>query len=97
MGLEDQIVDRAVYDRTLGRFRDARILLPTFAELADPSLVPSALGASLASVPPDEAHPLNLFRVHWFNGDRDGPVSVPAHIVLGKELTGVEAKIVVAL
>jgi len=97
LGLEDQIVDRAVYDRTLGRFRDARILLPTFAELADPSLVPSALGASLASVAPDEAHPLNLFRVHWFNGDRDGPVSVPAHIVLGKELTGVEAKIVVAL
>ena len=47
---------------------------------------------------PDEAHPLNLFRVHWYNDtDRSQQGAVPAHVVLGKELTGVEAKIVVAL
>ena len=47
---------------------------------------------------PDEAHPLNLFRVHWYNGaDRSEQDAVPGHVVLGKQLTGVDAKIVVAI
>jgi len=49
-------------------------------------------------VDPNAAHPLNLFRVHWHNGaDRRGQVAVPEHVVLPSELTGVDAKIVVAL
>jgi cysteine synthase len=52
----------------------------------------------LGSIGPDEAHPLNLFRVHWFNGlDRVNQVRVPEHIVLPKALTGVDAPIVVGL
>src|SRR5206468_895550 len=51
-----------------------------------------------ASVDPDAAHPLNLFRVHWYNGpDRRQQVAVPEHVVLPRELTGVDARIVVAL
>ena len=45
LGLEDHIVDRGVYDRTVRRFSEAQVLLPTFAELAEPehgSLMPSA-------------------------------------------------------
>ena len=53
---------------------------------------------ALAGVGPDDPHPLNLFRVHWHNGaDRTGFVDVPEHVVLPPELTGVEARIVVAL
>ncbi|HEX9123236.1 MAG TPA: pyridoxal-phosphate dependent enzyme, partial [Actinomycetota bacterium] len=48
-------------------------------------------------VDPDASHPLNLFRVHWFDGaDRRSQVSVPDHVVLPPELTGVDAKIVLA-
>ena len=97
LGLERDLVDRDVYDRTVGRFRDANILLPTFAQLANPSTIPDAVRASLASVGPDDAHPRNLFRVHWFNGpDRRESVELPDHVVLPSELTGVDAKIVVA-
>ena len=47
---------------------------------------------------PNAAHPLNLFRVHWHNGaDGREQVAVPVHVVLPSELTGVDAKIVVAL
>ncbi len=73
LGLEDHIVDDGVYSRTVQRFREARILLPTFAELAHPEQIPAAIRAALAGVKPDDAHPLNLFRVHWYNdADRTG-------------------------
>ncbi len=98
LGLEDRIVDDAAYRRTLERLTQARVLLPTFAELAEPSRIPPPVREALAGVGPDEAHPLNLFRMHWYNGpDRTSQTPVPAHVVLGSELTGVDAKIVVAL
>jgi cysteine synthase len=98
LGLERELVDRETYDRTVERFREAEIVLPTFSQLADPSKVPDQIEAALASVQPDEPHPLNLFRVHWYNEQtRTGQVDTPQHVVLPPELTGVEAKIVIAL
>ena len=97
LGLEKEIVDRAVYERTVARFREARVVLPTFAELADPTTIPAATRETLASVDPDAAHPANLFRVHWYNDDaRRAVVDVPRYAVLPPELTGVQAKILVA-
>jgi cysteine synthase len=98
LGLEQEIVDRRAYDRTVARFREARVHLPTFAELEDPSRLPRSVTASLASVDPDAPDPRNLFRVHWYNdASRAGRVDVPDHLVLPKELTGVDAPIVVAV
>ena len=95
-GMEDHIVDREVYDRTVQQFKQRNILLPTFAELAKPSLIPLAIRQALAGVKPDAADPLNLFRVHWYNGaDRTSQAALPGHAVLPKELTGVDARIVV--
>ena len=85
-------------ERTVGRFREAGIALPTFEQLAEPSKIPQRILDELAEVDPDAAHPLNLFRVHWYNGaDRRSRVDVPEYVVLPSELTGVEAPIVVAL
>jgi cysteine synthase len=98
LGLEQHVVDRGVYDRTVARFREARIALPTFAELADPGRIPAATHRALAAVDPDAPHPLNLFRVHWWNdASRRGLDEVPAHLVLPPALTGVEAPILMAL
>jgi cysteine synthase len=97
-GLERDLVDEDIYKRTVGRFRDAGIVLPTFAQLADPTTIPPRIRERLESIDPDAPHPLNLFRAHWFNGrDRRGRADVPVHVVLPTELTGVEARIVVAL
>ncbi|HXZ63230.1 MAG TPA: pyridoxal-phosphate dependent enzyme [Streptosporangiaceae bacterium] len=98
LGLEEHIVDRGIYDRTVARFREAQILLPTFAQLAEPASIPAEIRGALAGVKPDEAHPLNLFRVHWYNGqDRISQADIPDHVVLPKELTGTEAQIVVVV
>jgi cysteine synthase A len=90
--------EQGVLERARDRCREAGVPLPRFAELADPSLVPDSIRARLASVGPDDPDPLNLFRVNWFNdAARTGTVDVPEHVVLPRELTGVETPIVVAL
>ncbi len=97
-GLERDVVDSGVYERTVRRFAEAGIVMPTFAQLADPETVDPATVTALAGVDPDAADPANLLRVHWYNGqDRRTRVPLPAHIVLPSSLTGVEARIVVAL
>jgi cysteine synthase A len=92
------VTDASVLERTVGRFREAGVALPTFGELTDPTTIPEAVRRALETVDPGAPHPLNLFRVHWYNGpDRREMVPVPEHIELPPELTGVEARIVVAL
>ncbi len=98
LGLEREIVDAAVLDNTVARFKDAGVLLPTFAELADPQRIPERVDKALKRVDPDAPHPLNLFRVHWYNdATRRGRAALPAHLVLPPELTGVASPIIVAL
>ena len=97
-GLEREPVDTKTYDRAVERFRQASIVLPTFAQLTDPSMVPERVAAALTAVDPDQAHPLNLFRVHWYNDDtRARLAAIPRHVVLPSSPTGVDATIVVAL
>jgi cysteine synthase len=96
-GLVLDMADRDVYDRTVERFRQNRIALPTFAQLADPSLIPVHVRSAVSAVSKDEPHALNLFRVHWYNRlDGSGPVDVPEHVELPRSLTGVDARIVLA-
>ena len=98
LGLEREVVDQEVYTHALERFRQAKIVLPTFAELADPTKIPARVRAALAGVEPEAPHALNLFRVHWYNGaGRRETVPLPEHIVLPPALTGVDARIVIAL
>ena len=98
LGIEQHIVNQTVYDNSIIRFREAGIILPTFAQLADPTTVPPAIRHRLADVDPDAPHALNLFRVHWYNDHtRRDQTAVPAHVVLPESLTGVKAPIVVAL
>ncbi len=98
LGLDRELVDATVYERAVERFRRDRIALPTFAQLAEPERIPAGIVEALADIDPDAPHPLNLFRVHWFNdATRAGRVDVPEHVVLPSELTGVDAPIVTLL
>ena len=87
----------SVRARAVERFRERGIALPTFAELADPERVPARVARALQGVDPDAPHPLNLYRVHWFNAaDRRARAAVPERLVLPEALTGVQAPILVA-
>ncbi len=96
LGLENEIVDQAARDRSVEQLREQKVVLPTTAQLADPSTIPDEIKKKLADIDPDVPHPLNLFRVNWFNdADRKTQVAVPNHVILPKALTGVDAPIIV--
>jgi cysteine synthase len=98
LGLEREVVDADVYGRTVARFREAGIIMPTFAQLVDPTSIPADISAELTEVDPDAPHPRNLFRTHWYNGwGSPTPLALPEYVVLPSELTGVESPIVVLL
>ncbi len=98
LGLERDVVDQAILERSVERFRAERIVLPTFAELADPSTIHPAVRNATGSVDANGPHALNLFRVHWHNvaADAAAQAPTPEHVVLPKSLTGVDTPIVVA-
>ncbi|MEG3600434.1 MAG: pyridoxal-5'-phosphate-dependent protein subunit beta [Actinomycetota bacterium] len=91
-GLADRLVDEAALENSVRRFAERGIVLPTFAQMADPSTVDKDL---VGDADPQGADPRNLWRVHWYNDLAGNRVSVPNHIVLTKELTGVESPIIV--
>ncbi len=83
LGRDSQVVDTRALDRTVERLRESKVVLPTFGQLATRGLVPPQVRAALAGVGADDADPLNLFRVHWYNGaSRVDLVDVPDHLVL---------------
>jgi cysteine synthase len=97
-GLETEIVDQDAYDRNVNRLHEVGVVLPKISELADPVVSLADRMEDIGAADPDAADPRNLFRVHWHNArDRRGLAEVPEHIVLGENVTGVKAKIVVAL
>ncbi|HYC48286.1 MAG TPA: pyridoxal-phosphate dependent enzyme [Burkholderiales bacterium] len=96
--LTPDIADRKVRQRAVSRLRELNVPLPTLSQLANPTTIPEIQKAVLSAVGPDEPAAANLWRVHWFNDQaRTGLVTVPAYLVLPEALTGVKAKIVVAL
>lgn len=98
LGMEEHIVDESALERTAAHFRSRGIRLPTFAELADPSQCSPKVAQQLASIGRDEPHPLNLYRVHWFNDHQSAVFrQIPEYVELPSSLTGVRARIVVAL
>ena len=96
--LPTAIEDRAAYESAIRHLRNARVVLPTFAELSDPAAIPADIATRIVGVDRDAADPSNLFRVHWFNDVATGGIRpVPPHVVLPGSLTGVDAPIAVAL
>lgn len=96
--LPTDIVDRKVYDSAIQALKDARVVLPRLSDLADPAAMNKDLLAATQGVEPDAPHAANLYRVHWFNdAARKNRTDVPGYLLLPKALTGIDAKIAVAL
>ncbi|MBN2345438.1 MAG: pyridoxal-phosphate dependent enzyme [Candidatus Aminicenantes bacterium] len=92
----DRVVDPAVLEKTVVRFREKGIILPMFSEQRDPERVPDKIRRELRKIGLWDLHPLNLFRITWKNeprekGGRFGPVNA---LELPSLLTGVRSRIV---
>ncbi len=93
----DLTIHEAALERTVQRAREQNIIIPTFAQQRDPSLIPDSIKGRLAGVGLWDLNPVNLFRITWHNepvveGGGFGGVN---YLELPREVTGVDARIVV--
>ena len=88
-----------VLANTIERCRENNIIIPTYAQMRNPELIPSEIRNKLKSIGLWDLNPVNLFRITWKNepiksGGGYGEVN---HVVLPKSLTGTDANIVVLI
>ncbi len=89
-------INTEVLRKNIERARTQQIVLPTFAQQKDPSLVPDAIRARLADVGLWDVDPANLFRITWKNEavEHGGGFGDGNWIEFPTALTGVDATIV---
>jgi len=97
--LINQITDHAVLESAVNRYREKGIILPTFAQMQNPELIPETIQNKLKSIGLWDLHPLNLFRLTWKNEPKTkgGLYGKPNFLELPKSLTGVDARIIVMI
>jgi cysteine synthase len=76
------------------RCKERNILIPTFAQLRDPRLIPEEIQAKLTTIGLNDVHPLNLFRINWRNDVKTGRVGGINYVELPSSLTGIKARVV---
>ena len=80
--------------RAVERCRERGILIPTFAQMHDPNLIPAETREAIRPVDMQAVDPLNLFRISWRNDPATGDLGSVNFLELPSELTGVSARIV---
>ena len=94
--LIDTVLDPKTRASAAKRCRERNIILPTFAQMRNPALIPDAIRAELRGIGLWDIHPRNLFRITWHNapvekGGGFGPVN---YLVVPPELTGIRATVI---
>ncbi|MCF8304335.1 MAG: pyridoxal-phosphate dependent enzyme [Bacteroidales bacterium] len=76
--------------------RERNIIVPTFAQMKNPELIPAAIKDELKEIGLWDIHPRNLFRITWKNEPvkSGGGFNGVNYIELPRELTGVDARII---
>ncbi len=89
-------IQREHRKRAIQRARERNIIIPTFAQMKDPSIVSNKVKEELAKIGLWDLHPRNLFRITWHNETkaRGGGFGGVNYLELPKNLTGVSARIV---
>ncbi len=83
-------------ERAVARARERSIVIPTFAQMRDPGLIPDAKKADLGDIGLWDLDPRNLFRISWHNEPKEkgGGFGGVNYFEYPKELTGVDARII---
>lgn len=93
----DLTIDKSRRKNAIKRAKERNIIIPTYAQMKDPSKVPGSIREELGNIGLWDVDPRNLFRITWHNaptlsGGGFGPVN---YLELPSSLTGVPARIVV--
>ena len=83
-----------VIKRTARRCRERGIVLPTFAQMRDPSLIPPSIRRKLKGVGLWDVNPVNLFRITWKNDVKTGLYGGVNYVEIPQAITGVKARVI---
>ncbi len=89
-----KIVNAAVRERAIDRCKERGVVIPTFAQQRDPSMVDPAVIQALADVDMQTPDPLNLFRITWRNDPSSAGFGAVNTLEIPSEISGVPARIV---
>jgi cysteine synthase A len=92
----DLTMNRDNLKRSIDRAREKHIVIPTFAQMRNPNLIPDKIKKSLKTVGLWDVNPLNLFRITWRNEQKEsgGTYGDVNFIEFPSSLTGVKARII---
>jgi cysteine synthase len=84
-------------ERAVNLARERKMIIPTYAQMKDPALIPAKSKEALADVGLWDIDPRNLFRITWHNEPQvnGGGFGGVNYLELPSELTGVPARIIV--
>lgn len=95
----DLTVNRDNLAHAIERAKEKGIIIPTFAQMQNPDLIPESIKEKLTTVGLWDVNPLNLFRITWRNNPvekgGDGKFDGVNFIEVPSALTGVKARIVI--
>ncbi len=83
-----------VIKRTAARCRERGIVLPTFAQLRNPELIPPAIKRKLKGVGLWDVNPVNLFRITWKNDAKTGLYGGVNYVEIPHAISGVTARVI---
>jgi len=83
-------------ERSVKRARERNIIVPTFAQMKNPSLIPDKIKEQIAEIGLWDVTSQNLFRITWKNEPvpRGGVFNGVNYLEFPKQLTGIEARII---
>jgi cysteine synthase A len=83
-------------ERTIKRVRERNIIIPTFAQMKNPELIPAKIKESLRSIGLWDVDPRNLFRITWKNEPKlqGGEFGNVNYLEFPSSLTGTKARVI---
>ncbi len=88
-----RMMNKEARGNAVERCRQRGILIPTFAQMRDPSTVDPVVREALSEIDMQAVDPLNLFRITWRNDPASGGFGGVNVLEFPPELTGVPARI----
>ncbi len=97
MATIDLTIHKERRERVIERARERNIIVPTFAQMKNPELIPDQIKSELAQIGLWDVNPRNLFRITWKNEpiERGGGFNGVNYMEFPPSLTGTDARIIV--
>ncbi|MBN2279193.1 MAG: pyridoxal-phosphate dependent enzyme [Candidatus Marinimicrobia bacterium] len=92
----DLTINEKQLAKTVKRCQERGILLPTFAQMKNPELIPTAIRSDLKNIGLWDVHPRNLYRITWKNEplSQGGDFIGVNYMEIPSQITGVKARII---